>query len=75
MRPGNRHNRGKSLGDVQRERLALVAVCRRCKHQHMLHLPLLIERFGDNAHAIDIQPRLRCGACGYRGANLHEASR
>jgi hypothetical protein len=41
----------------------------------MLHLPSLIERLGEDAHAIGIRPRLRCAVCGYGSANLHEASR
>lgn len=75
MRPENRYNRGKTLGQLSESKLALVAVCRRCKHQHMLSLASLIERFGEDTPAIDIRPLLRCRVCGYSGAYLHEAAR
>jgi hypothetical protein len=75
MRPDNRYNKGKTLGDLLRAKLVLVAVCRRCKHEHILYPALLIERFGERTHAIDIRPCLRCRHCRYRNANLHEASR
>ena len=69
MRPGNRYDRGNTLGDLIRAKLVLLAVCRRCKHQR------LIERSGENTPAIDIRPLLRCSACRYRSANLHESGR
>jgi hypothetical protein len=75
MRPDNRYNRGRTLGELMRARTALVAVCRRCKRHHMLSIASLIERFGENKRAIDIHPHLRCSACGYRSANLHEVAR
>ena len=75
MRPDNRYNRGKTLGELMRAKLVLVAVCRRCKHEHVLYPALLIERFGESTPAIDIRPFLRCRVCRYRNANLHEASR
>ena len=74
MRPDNRYNR-KTLGQLVRTKLVLVAVCRRCKHQHVLYPAALIERFGEDNPAIDIRPFLRCRLCGYGSANLHEASR
>lgn len=52
-----------------------MAVCRRCKHQSLLYPLSLIERFGENCPAIDIRPLLRCRACRYRSANLHETGR
>lgn len=75
MRPDNRYNRGRTLGDLMRLKLVLVAVCRRCKHEHVLYPAVLIERFGENTPAIDIRPHLRCRVCRYGSANLHEASR
>ena len=74
MRADNRYNR-KTLGQLVRAKLVLVAVCRRCKHQHVLYPAALIERFGEDNPAIDIRPFLRCRVCGYGSANLHEASR
>ena len=75
MRPGNRHDRGNTLGDLIRAKLVLHAVCRRCKHQSLIYPLSLIERFGENTPAIDIRPLLRCRACRYRSANLHEVGR
>jgi hypothetical protein len=75
MRPGNRYDRGKTLGDLVRAKLVLLAVCRRCKHERVLYPITLIERFGEHAPAIDIRPLLRCSACRYRSANLHETGR
>lgn len=75
MRPGNRYDRGKTLGDLIRAKLVLLAVCRRCKHQRILWPASLTERFGENCPAIDLRPLLRCSACRYRNANLHETGR
>lgn len=75
MRPDNRYNRGRTLGELMRLKLVLVAVCRRCKHEHMLYPAALIERFGENTPAIDVRPFLRCRVCRYGNANLHEAGR
>ena len=56
MRPGNRYARergeGRTLGDLVRAKMALVAVCRRCKHR-LIHPANLISRFGEG------QPRYR----------------
>jgi hypothetical protein len=38
LRPGNRYARergGRTLGDLVRAKMALVAVCRRCKHRRL----------------------------------------
>jgi hypothetical protein len=74
MRPGNRYER-RTLGQLLRAKLVLVAVCRRCRHERILFPAALLERFGENTPALDIRPFLRCHHCGARGANLHEASR
>jgi ribosomal protein L40E len=74
MRPGNRYER-KTLGQLVRSELVLVAVCRRCRHEHMIYPAGLIGRFGEDTIALDIRPFLRCRHCGAKGANLHEASR
>ena len=41
MRPDNRYKR-KALGQLVRAKLVLVAVCRRCKHQHVIYPAVLI---------------------------------
>ena len=53
----------------------LIIVCRRCKHESTLYPLDLIPRFGEDYLAINLRPRLRCGACRYRDANIHEAAR
>jgi hypothetical protein len=63
MRPGNRYDRGKTLGELIAAKLVLLAACRRCKHQSLICPPALIERFGENTPAIDIRPMIRCSAC------------
>jgi hypothetical protein len=79
MRPGNRHAReaaiGRSLGELVRSKMALVAVCRRCKHRRLLYPANLIPSFGESFPAIELRKRLRCTGCRGRMANLHESSR
>jgi hypothetical protein len=55
--------------------MALVAICRRCKHQRVLYPAVYIERFGDDCPAIALRHLLRCSSCGARAANLHESAR
>jgi hypothetical protein len=79
MRPGNRYARetgiGRTLGELVRAKMALVAICRRCKHRRVLYPAYLIARFGENCPAIELRGRLRCSSCRGRMANLHESSR
>jgi hypothetical protein len=78
-RPGSRYHRplgsGRTLGQLAEAKMALVAVCRRCKNRRVLYLPRLIERFGEDMPSIELRERLRCSACRYRSANLHESAR
>jgi hypothetical protein len=50
LRPGNRYARetgiGRTLGELVRAKMALVAVCRRCKHRRVLYPDMFIQRFG-----------------------------
>jgi hypothetical protein len=52
MRPGNRYARehgfSRTLGQLVESKMALVAICRRCKHQRVLYPANFIERFGEN---------------------------
>jgi hypothetical protein len=79
MRPGNRHAReagaGRTLGELVAAKIALVAVCRRCKHRRVLFPARLAARYGENFPAIELRERLRCTACRYGSANLHESCR
>ena len=79
MRPGNRYGRepglSRTLGQLVGAKIALVAVCRRCKHRRVLFPAALIERYGEDLPAIALRERLRCSNCRGRVANLHESSR
>jgi hypothetical protein len=79
MRPGNRYARetgvGRTLGELVRAKMALVAVCRRCKHRRLLYPANLIPQFGDDFPAIELRQRMRCSGCRGRVVNLHESSR
>jgi hypothetical protein len=79
LRPGNRYARatgaGRTLGQLMDSKMALVAVCRRCKHRSVLYPRNLIPRFGEDCPAIELRQRLRCSACRYGSANLHESAR
>jgi hypothetical protein len=79
MRPGNRYAReagaSRTLGELMKAKMAVVAVCRRCKHRRALYPANLIPRFGETCPAIDLRERLRCSSCRGRMANLHESAR
>ena len=79
MRPGNRYARetgaSRTLGQMVRAKMALVAVCRRCKHRRVIYPANLIPQFGEGFPAIELRERLRCSGCRGRMANLHESSR
>ena len=79
MRAGNRYARetgaGRTLGEMIHLKMALVAVCRRCKHRRVLFPANLMARFGEDFPAIELREHLRCSNCRYRSANLHESSR
>ena len=78
MRPGNRYAReqgeGRTLGDLVRAKMALVAICQRCKHRRLIHPANLIQRFGEGYPAINLRPILRCTGCPARAPNLHETA-
>jgi hypothetical protein len=79
MRRGKRYAReeglGRTLGDLVRAKMALVAVCRRCKHRRVLYPANFIPRYGEDFPAIELRKHLRCSGCRGRVANLHESSR
>jgi hypothetical protein len=77
MRPDNRHarERHRTLGQLVNEKMALVAICRRCKHQRVLYPANYIPRFEEDCFAIELRERLRCTNCRGRTANLHESAR
>ena len=62
MRPGNRYAReagnSRTLGELVRAKMALVAVCRRCKHRRVLYPANFIPRFGKDYPAIELRHRL-----------------
>ena len=77
MHDGTRDVRGsgRTLGQLVDSKMALVATCRRCKHQRVLYPANYIERFGENCRAIELRERLRCSSCRGQMANLHESAR
>jgi hypothetical protein len=66
---------GRTLGQLIDSKMALVAICRRCKHQRVLYPANFVERFGAGCPAISIREHLRCGDCRGKMANLHESAR
>lgn len=80
MRPGNRYAREardqRTLSELARLKMALVAVCRRCKHRRLLYPAALAYQLGKDFKVIDLRHRLRCaGCCGYGTANVYESVR
>jgi hypothetical protein len=79
LRPGSRYARetriGRTLGELVRAKMALVAVCRRCKHRRVLYPANFIPRFGEMCPAMELRQHLRCSGCRGRMANLHESAR
>jgi hypothetical protein len=72
---GSARGTGRTLRQLVNEKIALVAHCRRCKHQRLLYPAEYIARFGDDFLVSELRERLRCVACRARMANLHESSR
>jgi hypothetical protein len=68
-------NLGRTLGQLMDSKMALVAICRRCKHQRVLYPANYVERFGERCPAILLLEHLRCGKCRGKMANLHESAR
>jgi hypothetical protein len=66
---------GRTLGELASAKMALVAVCRRCKHRRVLFTANLIAKYGEAFPALLLRERLRCSSCHARSANLHESSR
>ena len=66
---------GRTLGQLVDDKMALVAICRRCKHQRVLYPAIYTERFGEDCPAIALRHLLRCSSCGARSPNLHESAR
>jgi len=77
MRTPTRYDRnlGRTLGQLIDTKMALVAICRRCKHRRVIYPANLIPQFGEGFPAIELRERLRCSGCRGRMANLHESSR
>jgi hypothetical protein len=60
MRRGSRYARetgaGRTLGEMVSAKMALVAVCRRCKHRRVLYPANLVARHGEHFPAIELRP-------------------
>ena len=61
MRPGNRYAReggiARTLGQLVAAKMALVAVCRRCKHRRLLYPANLIPQYGEDFPAVELTSR------------------
>jgi hypothetical protein len=79
LRAGNRYagetGMGRTLGQMIERKMALVAVCPRCKHRRVLFSRNFIERFGADCPAIELRRHMRCTQCCARAPNLHESAR
>ena len=66
---------GRTLGQLIHAKMALVVICRRCKHRRVLYPANYIPRFGVTCPAIELRKHLQCSRCHGRMANLHESAR
>ena len=66
----------RTLRDLARAKLALVAVCQRCRHRQLLFPLDLAERLGAGFLVAELAPRLRCTECKALGmAAVHPSVR
>ena len=66
----------RTIRDLARAKLALVTVCQRCRHRHLLFPLDLAERLGPDFLVADLAPRLRCTDCKALGmAAVHPSVR
>lgn len=83
MRPGNRYWKPPpapadtwTLRDLARAKLALVAVCKRCRHRSVLFPYSLAEKLGQHFPVGQLAQRLRCTECDALGwVTLHQSVR
>jgi DNA-directed RNA polymerase subunit RPC12/RpoP len=80
MRPGSRYWKPapgtRTLRDLAKAKLALIAVCQRCRHRSLLFPLDLAERLGANFPLDQIASRLRCTECQALGwVTLHDSMR
>jgi hypothetical protein len=54
------HHGLRTLGQLASEKMALVAICRRCQHRKGALHAVLIGRFGEQMPVIDVRKHLRC---------------
>jgi hypothetical protein len=66
---------GRTLGQLVQEKMALLAICRRCKHQRVLYPSHYIAPFGEHSPAVALRKHLRCSKCSSRLVNLYESAR
>lgn len=66
---------GRTLGELVRTKIVLLAVCRRCKHESVVYPFALIPRLGEHCLVGDVHERLRCSRCKARMVTLYEAAR
>jgi hypothetical protein len=66
----------RTVRDLARAKLALIAVCQRCRHRQLLFPLDLAERLGATFLVAELAPRLRCTDCKALGmAAVHPSVR
>jgi hypothetical protein len=80
MRPGNRYARQtkarRTLAHLIATKIALVAICQRCKHRRLLFPTELASYLGVDFKVVDVPKHLRCAGCNRTDtAKVYESSR
>lgn len=75
-RPNFGQARRSRVADLAQSRVALVVVCKRCRHEATLFPHRLVELGADNMVVADLPRRLRCRECKTRGeVQIRESAR
>jgi hypothetical protein len=68
VRFGDTSSSRRRLSELVAARVALVVVCKRCRHEAVLFPNRLAEQHGSAAVVSTLAARMRCGACKSRGS-------
>jgi len=60
----------RSLADLAKAKVALRALCHRCKHTATLYPATLAEKLGADRPITDVRRKLKCSDCGARGGMI-----
>lgn len=58
------------LGDAVAHGILLWATCRACSHRAVLNPAEIAQHCGYDVPVCEVKPRMRCGRCGSRDADL-----